>query len=139
MQRITCAAATITLALTSALAAAPAFAHHSYAEFDRGKTVTITGELQKIDWRNPHIVLTVKTKDAGTYQVFWLSSSWLRRYSGAMRENLKVGDPVSVSGSPHRDPDVHIITLITEVYRLSDGWRWWRKIPGNGKVEVVQP
>jgi hypothetical protein len=138
MQRITCAAATITLALTSALAAAPAFAHHSYAEFDRGKTVTITGEIQKIDWRNPHIVLTIKTKDAGTYQVFWLSSTRLRRYSGAMRENLKVGDPVSVSGSPNYDPNVHTLTLISEVKRRSDGWRWWRIGRGNGHVEIAK-
>jgi len=138
MQRITCAAATITLALTSALAAAPALAHHSYAEFDRGKTVTITGEIQKIDWRNPHVTLTIKTKDGATYQIFWLSKTRLRRYVGAVEATLKVGDPVSVSGSPNYDPNVHALTLISEVKRPSDGWRWWRSGRGNGQVEIAK-
>jgi hypothetical protein len=115
-----------------------AAAHHSFAGYERDKTVTIKGTIQEIAWTGSHVTLTLMTKDAGPYKVVWLSKTRLHR-SGTNNGILNVGDPVSVSGSPHRDPDVHIITLITEVYRLSDGWRWWRKIPGNGKVEVVQP
>ena len=129
--------ALLALAILVGLPGAAA-AHHSYAGYDRDKTVTIEGTIQTIAWHGSHVQLTLMTKDAGPYRVVWISNRRLYR-SGVKRETLRVGDPVSVSGSPHKDPNVHIITLITEVYRPSDGWRWWRKIPGKGKVEVVQP
>ena len=129
--------ALLALAILVGLPGAAA-AHHSYAGYDRDKTVTIKGTIQDIAWHGSHVELTLMTRDVGPYKVVWLSNTRLYR-SGAKNGILKVGDPVSVSGSPHKDPNVHVVTLITEVYRPSDGWRWWRKIPGNGKVEVVRP
>ena len=39
-------------------------AHHNMsAYFDFNNRVTMTGTLAKVDWRNPHIELTVEAKD----------------------------------------------------------------------------
>ena len=40
--------------LMAASAATSALAHHSYAAFDRTKTVTITGTVAEVEWTNPH-------------------------------------------------------------------------------------
>ena len=38
-------------------------AHHSYvAVFDPGKKVTLSGTLTKVDWRNPHVELSIEAK-----------------------------------------------------------------------------
>ena len=37
-----------------ALAAMPASAHHSFAMFDRGRTVTLQGTVNEFQWTNPH-------------------------------------------------------------------------------------
>jgi hypothetical protein len=40
------------------LASVPAFAHHSFeAEYDRSKSVMLTGTVTKMEWMNPHIYI----------------------------------------------------------------------------------
>lgn len=60
-----------------------ALAHHNMtAIFDFNDRVTVTGTLSKIDWRNPHIYLTVDVKNAGgameTWQAEGPSPTWFR-------------------------------------------------------------
>ena len=44
--------------------AVPNYAHHSFAaEYDRTKTITVTGAVQKLEWTNPHARLFVDGKD----------------------------------------------------------------------------
>ena len=50
--------------------AAPVFAHHSFeAEFDRAKTVNLTGTVTKVEWMNPHTYFYVDVKDPKTGKV----------------------------------------------------------------------
>jgi hypothetical protein len=50
-------------ALTMSLQVVSLTAHHAYATvFDASKTVTLTGTLTKVDWRNPHIEISVDAK-----------------------------------------------------------------------------
>ena len=50
-------------ALAVLLAAGSLWAHHSFsAVFDLSKKFTVTGTLTKLDWRNPHIELSVEAK-----------------------------------------------------------------------------
>jgi hypothetical protein len=51
------------IALGVLLAAGAAWAHHNMAAaFDFNQRFTVTGALAKIDWRNPHIQLSVDVK-----------------------------------------------------------------------------
>ena len=62
------AAATITVVLL----AGAAWAHHNMsAMFDFNDRVALTGTLNKIDWRNPHILLTVDVKAAAGKTEAW--------------------------------------------------------------------
>lgn len=52
--------AAFALALT--LGAGSARAHHSFALFDLTKRVMLTGTLTKVDWRNPHVQISIDVK-----------------------------------------------------------------------------
>jgi hypothetical protein len=57
--------------LAAVVLAGTALAHHNMSlTYDFNDRVTMTGTLSKIDWRNPHIELTVDTKD-GTQVQHW--------------------------------------------------------------------
>ena len=53
--------ATIVSAIALAATTLPAFAHHSYAEFNLDKKVTLEGTVKEFQWTNPHswILMTV--------------------------------------------------------------------------------
>ena len=60
------------VAATAVLLVGAAWAHHNMsAMFDFNDKVTMTGTLNKIDWRNPHIVLWVDVKGAGNKSETW--------------------------------------------------------------------
>ena len=106
------------------LLSASGLAHHSYAEFDRDKIVTIEGAITHLVYGNPHVVLTVQVGDASTHTVVWSAPNNLLRRFGMQPTTLKVGDRVTVSGSPHRDASLRTLSLITEVRRPADGKVW---------------
>jgi hypothetical protein len=76
----------VLLALALAFAFVPlvssVYAHHNMtAIFDFNDRVTLTGTLKKVDWRNPHIYLTLEVKDAGNameWQAEGPSPTWFR-------------------------------------------------------------
>lgn len=84
----------------------PADAHHSFAEFDRTKTVTVSGVAKKWEWTNPHIYLTISAADtAGRVQdlTFEGFSPVILNRIGIHRDAVKVGDKVTVVYYPKRD------------------------------------
>ncbi len=48
-----------------AMLAVPAMAHHSFAMFDREKTLTLSGVVKQFEWTNPHAWLYVMVMDDG--------------------------------------------------------------------------
>ena len=73
----------ISLAIAVVALANPAVAHHNMtALFDFNDRVTLTGTLSKLDWRNPHIYLTVAVKNAKGAVESWQAEgpapSWFR-------------------------------------------------------------
>ncbi len=105
-------------------------AHHSYANFSDNIT-PIEGTLEKMMFANPHVVLTIRTKDASVYTATWVAAFNLEN-RGMKATELKTGDVVVVSGTPARDPSVHEISRLEEVRRVSDGWRWLKNDAGRG-------
>ena len=110
---------------TGSLITLPAPAHHSYAQFDRCHPVALEGDIQNVQWVNPHIVIDLKTVDAKSYRVEWFNLPQLQN-AGLGTETLKSGDHVVITGSATRDPQLKLLSLVTEIRRPSDGWSWTR-------------
>jgi len=86
------------------LAAASALAHHSpSAIFDMGKRITVTGKLTKIDWINPHIVISVESQ--GENWTFESNPpSWYRKVGIARADFAKaLAQTVVVEGVRAKD------------------------------------
>ena len=89
------------------ICATPGRAHHSFAMFDPGRTITITGTVQEFQWTNPHVLIWVAVNDAVNPQaIVWsieaTSPGNLRR-QGWNKDSLKPGDRVEVIGNPLRN------------------------------------
>ena len=65
-------AVAIAAATSIVLAAVPAFAHHPFApEFDWKKPVTLTGTVTKVEWMNPHALVSIDVRDASGTITNW--------------------------------------------------------------------
>ena len=89
------------------LASVPMLAHHSFAaEYDRGKPITLTGAVTKVEWMNPHARFYVDVKDDSGTVTNWEfelgSPNGLMR-NGWTRNSLKPGDTVTIEGSLAKD------------------------------------
>ncbi len=82
--------------------AAPIVAHHSFAaEYDRSRTITVTGSVTKLEWTNPHARLYVMgTDETGKMQEwdFELGPPNGLMRNGWRRDSLKAGLKVIVEG-----------------------------------------
>jgi hypothetical protein len=98
--------AAIILALAAA-ASWPVYAHHSFAVYDRTKTLTLKGTVKTFQWTNPHCVIWVQVQpDGGGEPQEWsfeTTSPGVLTRSGWTRNSVKPGDRVSVEFSPLRD------------------------------------
>jgi hypothetical protein len=116
---------TIVATIAAVLAAGTAYGHHSYGAYFEDQTVTIEGTLEAIRFANPHVVMTLKTDAPQVYTLEWQNLIQLR-HGNVGPTTLRAGDRLIVIGSPPRDPASHTITLLREISRPADGWRWRR-------------
>ncbi len=112
------------------LAAAPVFAHHSYAStYLEDQDATVEGILVEFNYRSPHSFIQVEVTDPKTGAVVkwggeWASTERLNR-AGVTKDTLKAGDRLILFGHPNRSADEHRLHLVG-VTRPSDGWKWTR-------------
>jgi hypothetical protein len=103
-------------------AAVPNDAHHSFAaEFDRAKTITVTGSVTKLEWTNPHARLYVDGKDETGKQQVWdfeLGPPNGLMRNGWNRNSLQPGHKVTVEG--FRSKTSTVVANARSV-RLADG------------------
>ena len=80
----------------------PGQAHHSFAaEYDRARTITVSGTVTKLEWTNPHARVYVDGKDETGKQQVWdfeLGPPNGLMRNGWSRNSLKNGDKVVVEG-----------------------------------------
>ena len=87
-------------------AAFPAGAHHSFAMFDMGKTLAVTGTVKEWVWANPHSWLYVVVSKADGSTETWsfeaASPNMMIRW-GWNADDIKVGEKVTVDTHPARN------------------------------------
>jgi hypothetical protein len=110
--------------LAAILLPLPAPAHHSTANFDMGKTVTVTGTVTYFAFTNPHSFFDMDVADRSgavkPYKVFTLARVVMVRNEWK-EGDLKVGDKVTVTGNPDRkDPQYLYLRSIV----FADGRTW---------------
>jgi hypothetical protein len=95
-----------TLLCLSLPIAMPATAHHSFAKFDRQRSIELEGELVEVRWQNPHVQFTLRTRGADGQVQDWrleTNSPGILRRTGVGPELVAVGDRVKVAGNPAVD------------------------------------
>lgn len=83
-----------------------ALAHHSTAEFDYTKQVTIKGTVKEVQWTNPHSYIQLMTDGTGSEKVQWsveIGSPSLNINMGWRKSSVKPGDVVTMNLSPARN------------------------------------
>jgi hypothetical protein len=90
------------------LAALSAAAHHSFpAQYDVDKPVTLTGNVTRVEWTNPHIFIYIDVTDEDSGEV----ANWALEMGGPnallrlgwKRDSLQPGDVITAEGSLARD------------------------------------
>lgn len=100
-------------------------AHHPVgADYDESQTLSLTGTLVTVVYRNPHSLfhLAVTDREAGrqTWAVEWRAADRLQM-RGIGPGAVAPGDRVIVCGHPGRDPGQYRLWLLT-MTRPADGW-----------------
>jgi hypothetical protein len=113
--------------------AGAATAHHSFtATYFEDRTMEIEGKLLQFMFRNPHSFVHVEAPDENgqlqRWAVEWGGAGQLAG-QGVTNQTLRVGDVVSITGNPGRDPADHRIRM-QYLRRGSDGFEWGRN-PGE--------
>lgn len=116
MKRLALAAA------AAVLVAGPAAAHHSFAIYDFEQQTTFEGVVETLNFRNPHISLTLKrTLPNGETEIINFvegSPANMAVRMGLLPEMIQPGTKITAVGSPRKDdPDAYFLRRLT----LEDG------------------
>jgi hypothetical protein len=98
------------------LAAAPAFAHHSTAQYDLVHGTILDGLVAGFQWENPHahILLDVKGEDAVEHWVIELESPNVLKPLGWSKDTLKEGDHILVTGGRAKNGSFDLRAVLVE-------------------------
>jgi hypothetical protein len=98
-------AALVAGTLTSSRAA---LAHHSFAMFDAGKEMTVSGTVERVEYANPHVWLVINVPNEQNEDVVWEleGGNLMGLYrAGWYEDTVKAGDAVTVQLHPRVDGD----------------------------------
>ena len=94
------------IAAAGCIAALAAQAHHSYADFDAARTITLTGSVKSVEWVNPHVSFKIEVAGTGASAAEWNVETHgpaiLKPY-GWSSSTLKAGMQVRIVCNPKRD------------------------------------
>jgi hypothetical protein len=77
-------------------------AHHAFSsEFDANKTVTLTGKVDSVDWKSPHVRIQIDAEQPGEKTTDWqlegADPSTLEKH-GWSSTTIKKGDRITAKG-----------------------------------------
>ena len=109
-------------AVAAGFVAVPAAAHHSFAIYDFEQQTTFEGVVETLNFRNPHISLTLKrTLPSGETEIINFvegSPANMAVRMGLLPEMIQPGTKITAVGSPRKDdPDAYFLRRLT----LEDG------------------
>jgi hypothetical protein len=96
----------LAIAASWVLLSAPAFAHHSTAEYDMGTLTNIKGTVTKFEWSNPHAYIYLDAKDDKGAVVQWsveMASIGMLSRVNWKRDSVKPGDEITIYGNRAKD------------------------------------
>ena len=97
----------LTLILSAlSLGATPVFAHHSFAMYQRDKTMTLSGTVKEYVWSSPHVMIQVLADTARNGPVTWQiegSSPTVLARGGWTSTVMRPGDRISLGIHPRKD------------------------------------
>ena len=82
----------------------PLRAHHSTAPFDMTRAHTISGEVTRFQWANPHSYIELEV-NGQPWRLEIEAVNLLRRH-GWTKDSLKPGDVIRCTGARAKDPAV---------------------------------
>ena len=94
------------LVLSVALAATLPAHHSNESQYDRSKTVTVSGVVSRWDWSNPHAFLYIDVDEPSGELTRWraqFGSLTDLRAAGWKRDVFSAGDKVTLTMAPSRD------------------------------------
>src|SRR5579863_570579 len=84
------------------IVSAPASAHHGTSAYDTTKLTTVKGTVTDFQFNNPHVMISVETKDDKGKVETWISEAnspnVLTRH-GWNRDIIKKGDQITIIGN----------------------------------------
>ena len=113
----------IAVLLLMVASAMPLVAHHNAYAPDRSRSITIEGTVETFVFGGPHVEIRIRTADGVVCAAEWQTVGYLSN-AGITRDTIKTGDYLIVRGSPYKNPKAEKITLLAEIRRPADGWKW---------------
>ena len=102
--------------------ASSASAHHP-PRFDRCKLYSVQGDVQRVDWGNPHVKLSIKTAAGATYELIWRSIQQLT-LAGVQKDAVRVGDHLMITGTKQSEDGDRVSLLLSELHKVGGGLQW---------------
>jgi len=94
---------TLGFVATALLQTVPLAAHHSSVFYDLRKPITLKGEIQQVEWMNPHVYLYLDVRGSdGKVENWAVEMGAPNRITGVgwTKETLKPGTAIEVRGAP---------------------------------------
>jgi hypothetical protein len=111
------------LAFALALGTASVAAAHHPPKVERCENLTFSGQIERINWRRPHVELFVRTDEGVTQELGWLAINQLGLES-IEKDTLRVGDQVTIRAGIRPNEVAARPMLLNYIRRESDGWEW---------------
>lgn len=101
-------------------------AHHSLANIDREREITLQGTITEFKLVNPHPLLYFTVTDEAGKVEEWFGESGIspaRWYNRGWKANaLKPGDAITITGNPAKDSSLRLLRIIRIVDPSGREW-----------------